>query len=179
MFQSASNFSQSRILHYERHGMSNQLRLRSGQVQLHKLRVDSGTVLEAGDLVFLDADDVKPAADFPWDTDLPTTQGAFAAVFLGVAHQQSAEGDTDDVSIDLSPGSVYEFDVNSATYEVGGLLAPDESSLTLMNQQLEAAAGNSSIARAAEYKAAASTKLRVTFASAFHAGSSNINAQVG
>ncbi len=159
--------------------MSNQLRLRSGQVQLHKLRVDSGTVIEAGDLVFLNTDDVRPASAFVWDTDLPTTQASFAAVFLGVAHQQSADGDTDDVSVDLSPHAVYEFDVNSATYEVGGTLGPDESSSTLMDQQLEAAIGSSSIARAAEYQAAASTKLRVTFASAYHAGSSNINAQIG
>jgi hypothetical protein len=119
--------------------MSNQLRLRSGQVQLHKLRVDSGTIIEAGDLVFLDTDDVKPASDFAWDTDLETTQASFAGVFLGVAHQQSADGDTDDVSIDLSPFSVYEFDVNSATYEAGDSLGPDENSSALMNQQLEAA----------------------------------------
>jgi hypothetical protein len=159
--------------------MSNHLRLRSGQVQLHKLRVDSGTVIEAGDLVFLDSDDVKPAADFAWDTDLETTQSAFAAVFLGVAHQQSADGDTDDVSVDLGPFSIYEFDVDSATYEVGDALAPDENSMTLLNQQLEAAVTAASIARAAEYKAAAATKLRVTFASAFHAGSANVNAHVG
>lgn len=159
--------------------MSNQLRLRSGQVQLHKVRVDSGTVIEAGDLVFLDTDDVKPASDFTWTTDLATTQGNFAAVFLGVAHQQSADGDTEDVSVDLSPHAVYEFDVNSATYEIGGTLGPDESSSTLMNQQLEAATGVASIARAAEYKAAASTKLRVTFASAYAAGSGNVNAHIG
>lgn len=48
--------------------MSNRLRFRSGQVQLQKLRVDSGTVIEAGDLVYLDTDDVKPASDYPWNT---------------------------------------------------------------------------------------------------------------
>ena len=159
--------------------MSNHLRFRSGQVQLHKLRVDSGTIIEAGDLVFLDTDDVKPAADFPWNTDLITTQGDFAAVFLGVAHQQSADGDSEDLSIDLSPFSVYEFDVNSATYEVGDSLGPDENSSALMNQQLEAAVSTAGIARAAEYKAAAATTLRVIFASAYHAGSSNVNSAVG
>ena len=120
--------------------MANRLRFRSGQVQLHRLRVDGGTVLEAGDLVYLDADDVKPAKDFPWTTDLATTQGAFAAVFLGVCHQQSADGDTDDVSVDLSPLSVYEFDVNADVYEVGDALGPDEQASALMNQQLEAVA---------------------------------------
>ena len=102
--------------------MANQLRFRSGQVLLHKVRVDGGTVIDAGDLVYLDGDDVKPASSFPWDTDLATTQAAFAAVFLGVAHQQSAAGETDDLSIDLSPHAVYEFDANSAAYEIGDLL---------------------------------------------------------
>ncbi len=159
--------------------MSNQLRFRSGQVQLHKLRVDSGTVIEAGDLVFLDTDDVKPASDFTWDTDLATTQSEFAAVFLGVAQQQSADGDTDDVSVDLSPFSVYEFDVNSATYEVGDSLGPDENSSALMNQQLEAASAGNAVARAAEYQASASSTLRVQFASAYHPGAANANATLG
>lgn len=159
--------------------MANQLRFRSGQVDLHRLRVDSGTVIEAGDLVYLDTDDVKPASSLAWNTDLATTQGDFAALFLGVAHQQSADGDTDDISVDLSPLSVYEFDVNAATYEVGDTLGPDENVSTLMDQQLEAAAAAASIARAAEYKAASASKLRVQFASAFHAGSANLNAEIG
>ena len=160
--------------------MSNRLRFRSGQVQLFKLRVDSGTVIEAGDLVFLDSDDVKPASDFTWTTNLATTQEAFAAAFLGVAHQASASGDTDDVSVDLSPLSIYEFDVNAATYEVGALLGPDEQSSALMDQQLEAVATSArAIARAAEYRAASSSQLRVAFASAFHCASANVNAAIG
>lgn len=160
--------------------MANQLRFRSGQVFLHRLRVDGETVIEAGDLVFLDEDDVKPAADFPWDTDLATTQASFAATFLGIAHQQSFAGEAGDLSIDLSPHAVYEFDVNPAAYEVGDRLGPDESSSTLMNQQLEAVgAAGLAIARAAEYRPASASRLRVTFASAFHTGSSNVHAQIG
>ena len=158
----------------------NQLRFRSGQVLLARLRVESGTVIEAGDLVFLDSDDVKPASDFVWDTNLPTTQAAFTALFLGVAHQQSADGDTADISVDLSPHAVYEFDVSPAAYEVGEALGPDEDSSTLMDQQLETvASAGLGIARALEYKPAGSSLLRVTFASAFHTGSGNANAAVG
>lgn len=160
--------------------MPNRLRFRSGQVQLQKLRVDSDTVISAGDLLFLDSNDVKPASDFTWDTDLPTTQAAFAAAFVGVAHQQSAAGDTDDISVDVSPHSVYEFDVAAGTYEVGDALGPDELSSALMNQQLEAvASGSLGIARAAEYKAATATTLRVTFASAYNTASTNTNATLG
>jgi hypothetical protein len=162
--------------------MANQVRLRSGQVHLAKVRVDSATVIEKSDLVYLDSDDAKPASDFTWDTDLPTTQAAFAAVFLGVAHEQSADGDTDPVSVDLSPDAVYEFDVASGTYEVGDVLGPDEAAGgdELMSQQLEAvASGTLGIARATEYKAAASTRLRVMLASAYYAGSANVIANIG
>ncbi|QDU78975.1 hypothetical protein Pla110_06790 [Polystyrenella longa] len=160
--------------------MGNQLRYRSGQVQLIKVRVDSGTVIEAGDLVFLDADDVKPASGFEWDTDLETTQASFAAMFLGVAHQCSGNGDTDPVSVDVSPNSVYEFDVAATTYEVGDLMGPDEGSSELHDQQLESvASGGLAIARAAEYRGTSSNLLRVNFASAFHTGSANVNAQIG
>lgn len=160
--------------------MSNKLRFRSGQVELHKVRVNSATVIEAGDLVWLDTDDVKPASAFTWDTNLATTQAAFAAVFLGIAHQSSAAGETADISVDLSPLSVYEFDVDSDTYELGELLGPDNVSTALADQQLTPVASTGlGIARAAEYKAAASTLLRVQFASAFHPASANVNAELG
>jgi hypothetical protein len=160
--------------------MSNRLRFRSGQVELHKLRVDSDTVLEAGDRVFLATDDVKPASDFTWTTDLATTRGNFAAVFLGVCHQPSADGDTADVSIDLSPLAVYEFDAVSSTFEVGDMLAPAQNSSALHKQTLQKVASAAhAIGRTAEYKAAASAVLRMQFASAFHPASSNVNAAIG
>lgn len=160
--------------------MSNRLRFRSGQVELHRLRVDSATVLEAGDVVYLDTDDVKPASAFAYTTDLATTRGNFAAVFLGICHQASAHGETAPVSIDLSPLSVYEFDVDAATFEVGDKLACDGDSDGLCNQQLSKVnTAAVAIARAAEFKAASSTLLRVQFASAFHPASSNVNAALG
>jgi hypothetical protein len=160
--------------------MGNQLRFRSGQVELVKVRVDSGTVIEAGDMVFLDTDDVKPASAFVWDTNLVTTQGAFAAKFLGIAQEPSAAGETADISVDISASSIYEFDVAGATYEVGSLLGPDENSTALHKQQLEKVAGAANaIARAVEYKSASSTKLRVSFASAYGCSSANVNAAIG
>lgn len=162
--------------------MANKVRLRSGQVHLAKVRVDSATVIEKSDLVYLDTDDVKPASSFTWNTDLPTTQAAFAAVFLGVAHEQSASGDVDPISVDLSPDAVYEFDVASGTYEVGDVLSPDEAAggSQLTDQQLESvASGTLGIARSTEFKAVTSTTLRVMLASAYYAGSANVNANIG
>jgi hypothetical protein len=160
--------------------MSSALRFRSGQVELHRLRVDSGTVLNPGDLVYLDTDDVKPASDLPFDTDLATTRGNFAAVFLGICHQASADGETADVSVDLSPLSVYEYDCDSATFEVGSLLTPDGDGTGLEAARLaKTTTAGVAIARAAEYKAAAATTIRAQFASAFHPASSNVNAAIG
>ena len=157
----------------------NRLRFRSGQVEMRKVRVDAGTLIEAGDLVWLDGDDAKPASDFAWTSDLATTQAAFAAKFLGVSHQQSAAGDTEPVSVDVGPHSIYEFDVNSAAYEIGAPLGPDEQSSALMNQQLEAAAAGSAIALAAEFTSGAQGTLRVSLASAYATGSANVNAALG
>lgn len=160
--------------------MSNRLRFRCGQVELHKVRVNSDTVLEAGDLVYLDTDDVKPASEFAFDTDLATTRSNFAAVFLGVCHQASADGETADVSIDLSPLAVYEFDVDAATFELGDKLACDGDSDGLAAQQLAKVTNAAhAIARASEFKATASSLLRVQFASAFHPSSSNVNSAIG
>jgi hypothetical protein len=156
----------------------NNLRFRSGQVQLRKVRVDADTVIEAGDLVWFDTNDAKPAADFAWNTNLATTQAAFAAVFLGVAHQPSYAGSTEPISVDVSPSSVYEFQVAQAAYEVGQPLGPDANGSALMSQQLEAATAVNAIARAAEYHAGTSA-LRVTFASAHATGSGNVNADIG
>lgn len=159
--------------------MANRLRFRSGQVELHRLRVDSDIVIEAGDLVYLDNDKVKPASEFPWDSDIVTTQGAFAGVFVGVAHQPSAEGETNDVSVDLSPFAVYEFDVDSAAYEFGETLGPDEGSSAMLSQRLVSADASDSVARAAESRTAATSLLRVQFASAYHVASANAGAEIG
>src|SRR5687768_15859861 len=97
---------------------------RSGIVQLIRCPVLAATVIEPGDLLFLDADTVKPAADFTWTTDLATTRGNFAAKFLGIAHTGSADGETDDVSVDVSPLAVYEATGSEQSYKVGDLLAP-------------------------------------------------------
>lgn len=160
--------------------MANNYSFRFGQQEVVKQRVDSGTVISIGDMLYLDTNDVKPAASTTWDTNLATTQAAFADVFIGIALEQSASGSTDDIDVDISPMSVYEFAVASATYEVGDLLGPDkDTGNAILSQTLEGAVAASSVAMAYEYKSAASTLLKVKFASAFNPSSSNANASIG
>lgn len=160
--------------------MDNRLRYRTGQTHLRKFAVDSATVIDAGDMVWLDADDVKPAPAFVWTTNLATTQAAFAAKFAGIAHEASAAGETAEISVDVSPDSVYEMLAASATYEVGDPVGPDESpATTLADQTVEGAVSTSAIGRVVERADTAVTKVLCTFASAYHTGSSNVNADVG
>ena len=160
--------------------MSHKLRFRSGQVQLQKVAVASATVITAGDLVYLDTNEAKPASAFAWTTDLATTQAGFADVFLGVAHESSAAGETADISVDVSPLSIYEWDVAAAAFELGDKLGPNAASDELVNTELiKVTSDTCAVARAAEHLPNGSTKLRVMFASAYHTASANRNAAVG
>jgi hypothetical protein len=160
--------------------MANAYNYRFGQVELVKMAVDSGTVIAVGDMLFHDTDDVKPAADFTWDTDLATTQGGFAAVFVGIAREQSASGDTDSIDVDISSSSVYEFTIASAAVEMDDSFGPDKASGdALLSNVLEIAVNAASVAHPYQRLASAATKCKVKFASAFNAASSNVNANIG
>jgi len=155
-------------------------RFRSGLVQLVRFPVSSGTVIEPGDLLFLSAGVVAPAADFTWTTDLATTQAAFAAAFVGVAYTGSADGETEPVSVDISPLAVYESEANPAAFAIGDLLGPAETSSALASQTLDqVGAAAQAIARAMETTASNSPIVRACFASSIHTASANVNAAVG
>jgi len=129
--------------------------------------VDSATVIEIGDLLWLDGDDVKPAGDFTWDTDLATTQPQFARRFAGLALQASAAGETKPVRVALLP--IAEFPCASAAFEVGDLVGPDDNAAPdgLLNQQVIAVATpEKAIGKVVKREAAASTSVTVMLAGA-------------
>ncbi len=160
--------------------MPNSLSFRSGQVALQKFRVETTSVVEPGDLIFLDETVIRPASETPWNVDLATTQQDFANTFLGIAHEQSANGESDPLSVDVSATSVYEFDVTSSTFEFGNALGPEGGTSVLLDQQLAfVGTAAQAIARAMEYTDQMVTRLRVSFASAYATSSVNTNATVG
>lgn len=155
-------------------------RFRSGLVQLVRFPVAAETVIEPGDLLYVSSGVVAPAADFTWTTDLATTQAAFAAAFAGVAYSGSADGETEPVSVDISPLAVYESALSPAALDVGDLLAPAETVSALANQTLDAVSSAAqAIARAMETATASSSSVRVCFASSIHTASANVNAAIG
>lgn len=126
--------------------------------------VDSATVIEVGDMVYLDTDDVKPVSTAGlWDTNLLTTQENLRKIFLGIAQSASASGETDPVLI--CTDGVFEMDAASATYEVGDTVAPDkDSGNNLLDQTVEAVAGSGAIGRVYK-KATSATRVMVHFKS--------------
>jgi hypothetical protein len=87
-------------------------RHRYGPQFLLHVAVDSTTAINAGDAVYLDTDDAKPAGSEPWVTDLPTTQANFVNHFLGIAQADhpANSGAVTDFPVDISPFGVYEMD---------------------------------------------------------------------
>lgn len=156
-------------------------RFRHGQMKLNKYPVASATVIERNDMLFFEAStlDVSPASSKEWDTNIATTQAAFADVFAGIAYEGSANLETADISVDNSPDAVYEFAVASATYNMSQFLGPDESSTTLMDQQLEAAVTTSAVARPTEKATSAVTSLHVSFASVYNISANTVAGVIG
>ena len=118
--------------------MSDRMRWRYGDTNPVIAAVDSATVIEIGDLLYLDTDDAKPAASQTDQGDEATNQSTFAAGFLGVAMQRSRSGDTSPIRVATT--GVFEFDCPSATYEIGDKVGVDEaaSGTALENQKVAA-----------------------------------------
>lgn len=117
--------------------MSNNFRYRYGDTKPVMAAVDSATVIEIGDLVWLDTDDVKPASGVTDTETLAGNQEAFHDAFLGVAEQASAAGDTDEVRV--ATAGVFEFDCAAETRQLGQLVGVVEatSGTALVNQSVD------------------------------------------
>ncbi len=145
-------------------------RHRYGPQMIVRVAVDSATDIKAGDAVFLDTDDAKPAGSETWVTDLATTQANFVNHFLGIAQADHAanSGAVTDFPVDISPLSVYELDCASETHEIGDTLGMDKAAgNNLLSSVLEKAVAASSGFRCIRRDAAASTVVYVRMQSAY------------
>jgi hypothetical protein len=102
------------------------------------MAVDASTVIEPGDMLFLDTDDVKPASSFTWNTDLATTQAAFKDQFVGIAMEAHPSGVAGNILV-MTKG-VFEMECPSTTWQPGALVGPDKASgNALLSQTVETA----------------------------------------
>jgi hypothetical protein len=128
--------------------------------------VDSGTIIEIGDLVLLDADDAKPASSQVDQGTEAANQQLFHDVFLGVAMQASPSGAAQPIRV--ATAGVFEFDCLSTTLEVGDLLGPDENAggSALLNQTVaEVTSANAAVGRCVKRLNPAGTKVLVDIVS--------------
>jgi hypothetical protein len=145
--------------------MANVMRWRYGETNPVLMAVDSATVIEIGDFIYLNTDDALPAADQADGGNEAANQETFHDNFLGVAMQQSAAGDTKPIRVATT--GVFEFDAPSGDYEVGELVGVDEDGggTFLTNQTVAAVAGeNLAVGRVVE-TAGSATAVKVAIVS--------------
>lgn len=105
--------------------MANNFRYRWGEANPIEVPVDSTTVIEIGDLLYLDTDDAKPASSQTDQSSAEANQELFSLKFLGVAASASANGDTDPVRVNTT--GVHEFPCASANFVVGDMIGVTET----------------------------------------------------
>jgi hypothetical protein len=120
--------------------MANQMRWRYGDTAAVMAAVASETVIDIGDIVYLDTNQIKPASALADAGTKAGNQEALHDKFLGVALQRSRAGDVAPVRVATS--GVFEFDCPSATFELGNLLGVSENGTgdALLDQQVESVA---------------------------------------
>jgi hypothetical protein len=156
--------------------MANTMRWRYGETNPVMLPVDSSTVIEIGDLVYLDTDDAKPASAQADQGTETANQQLFHDVFAGVAMQASPSGKTQPIRVATT--GVFEFDCLSAALEVGDLMSSDEHSggTSLLNQTVaKVTTANAAIGRCAKRVNPAGTRVLVDIVSSvLYGGPQNI-----
>jgi hypothetical protein len=143
------------------------MRWRYGETSPVMLPVDSATVIEIGDLVWLDTDDVKPAGSQADQGSETANQQLFHDTFAGVAMQASPSGVSQPIRVATS--GVFEFDCLSAALEVGDLMSSDENAggTALLNQTVvKVSNANQAIGRCAKRVNPAGTRVLVDIVSA-------------
>lgn len=106
--------------------MANTMRWRYGDTNPVMLPVDTATVIEIGDLVYMETDDARPASSQADQGTETANQQAFHSKFVGIAMQNSPLNDYR--SIRIATSGVFEYECASTTFEVGDLIGPDENS---------------------------------------------------
>ncbi len=145
--------------------MADAMRWRYGETNPVLIPVLSDTVIEIGDLVYLDTNNAQPAGAVEDQGSTANNQGWFHDRFAGVAMQRSRAGDTE--AIRVATTGVFEFNSPSGTHEVGELLGVNPSSGgTLENQHVvNVATAHLAIGRCAHRVQPAGTRVLVDIVS--------------
>jgi len=153
-------------------------RFKTGDVKPRQVAVASATVIEKGDLLYLDSGTgtAKPASDFTWNTNLAVTQEGFHDAFLGVAMQSSKSGDTKDIAI--ASGGEFGLDCAAAQFTAGELLgAAKAAGNTLENQKVASVAtANLAVGHGTTQYTANTTTVKTEISSVIYGGGEQVMA---
>jgi hypothetical protein len=130
------------------------------------LPVDASTVIEIGDMLYLETDDARPASAQADQGTETANQQLFHTKFAGIAMQASPSGDS--TPIRVATTGVFEFDTLSTTLEVGDLMCSDENAggTALLNQTVAKVTGaNAAVGRCAKRLNPAGTRVLVDIVS--------------
>jgi hypothetical protein len=114
-----------------------------------------------GDLVGISSNTLVKASDTAWDTNLATTQTAFAALFLGIVTQHHTDstkarvwGNSEDNKIQVATGGFWEMDCASATFTIGQYIgaAKDTGNALLDNKVVGVSGASLAIGVVCEYQ---------------------------
>jgi hypothetical protein len=100
--------------------MADNFRYRFGDTKPVTVAVDSATVIEIGDLVYIASGKALPASALADAGTKAENQEAFHDAFLGVAEQRSRAGDADKIRV--ATAGTFEFAIASATLGLGALV---------------------------------------------------------
>ena len=140
--------------------MADKFAYHHGDTNVRRYAVDSATVIELGDLLFLDTDDVKPASSQATVSPLSTAQETFHDIFAGVALERSRNGDTDTILV-ASTG-VFRLDIASTTVEVGDLMGVTVTAGAVVDQEVvSVATENLAVGKITKREASAVTAVLV------------------
>lgn len=157
--------------------MADVMRWRYGETNPVMIPADSATVIEIGDLVYLETDDARPAGQQADQGSEAANQELFHDKFAGVAMQRKRAGETK--SIRVATTGVFEFDTPSGTAEVGELFGADENGggNALLNQMVDqVATANLAIGRCVKRVNPADTKVLVEIVSTVTLGGPQVMA---
>lgn len=145
--------------------MADNFRYRHGDIKSVSVPVDSATVIEVGDLVYLASGKALPASSLADAGTKAQNQEAFHDAFIGVSMSRSRNGDTEPVTV--ATAGVFEFDMGSASLALGQLVGAAgtgvDGAVGVANQSIESVAtANLAVGRTTEITTSATkTKVRI------------------
>lgn len=86
----------------------------SGPQNVVHVKVESATVIAVGDTVCIDGNRAVPASSLNDSGDAAANRETCADHFFGIAITASANGETEDVAVDISTDAVYEVNLQTA-----------------------------------------------------------------